>query len=74
MAATSQNTDTGHSAENTSNSSYIPRGTVVAELKLYAPPGDGSKPFNYLDGTPIPEGLPKRKFGDADVPVTIHDV
>ncbi|KAI4131037.1 MAG: hypothetical protein LQ338_001452 [Usnochroma carphineum] len=47
---------------------------VTAELKFYAPPADGSKTFNYPDGTPIPEGLPKRNFGDADLPVDIHDI
>ncbi|KAL8735301.1 MAG: hypothetical protein Q9181_002841 [Wetmoreana brouardii] len=31
----------------------------MAELKFYAPPVDGSKPFNYPDGTPIPKACPK---------------
>ncbi|KAL8960906.1 MAG: hypothetical protein Q9193_002459 [Seirophora villosa] len=53
---------------------FIPRGPVVAELQFYAPPADGSKPFNYPDGTPIPQNLPKRNFGDADLPVTIKDI
>ncbi len=74
MATTTQSTVAPPEVEATHDSSYIPRGTITAELKFYAPPADGSKPFNYPDGTPIPEGLPKRNFGDADLPVTIHDI
>jgi len=74
MAITPQSTVAPTKLEATHNSSYIPRGTVTAELKFYAPPADGSKPFNYPNGTPIPEGLPKWNFGDADIPVTINDI
>ena len=53
-------------------SSYIPRGTVTAELKFYDPPADGSKPWNYVEQPT--DGTPKRNFGDADIPVTITDI
>ena len=56
------------------DSAYIPRGPVNAELKFYAPPADGSRPFNYPGEIEPPEGLPKRNFGDADIPVTITDL
>ncbi|KAL8732860.1 MAG: hypothetical protein Q9166_002461 [cf. Caloplaca sp. 2 TL-2023] len=50
---------------------YIPRGSVTAELKFYAPPVDGSKPWNYVEE---PTEGPKRNFGDIDIPVTITDI
>ncbi|MCJ1286658.1 hypothetical protein MMC26_006004 [Xylographa opegraphella] len=54
--------------------SHIPRGPVTAPLKFFDPPADGSKPFNYPNGTDPPEGLPRRNFGDADILVPIHDI
>ncbi len=59
-------------AKTTHDTSYIPRGSVTADLKFYAPPPDGSKPFNY-PGEP-PRGQVQRNFGDADTPVTIKDI
>ena len=54
------------------DSSYIPRGPVTASLKFYAPPTDGSKPFNYVEAPP--EGQPQRNFGDTDLDVAISDL
>jgi len=41
-------------------------------LKFYAPPSDGSKPFNYVEKAP--QDQPQRNFGDADTPVQINDI
>lgn len=54
------------------DSSYIPRGTVTANLSFYKPPTDGSKPFNYVEQPP--EGQPQRNFSDTSVPIQIHDL
>ncbi|KAI9811765.1 MAG: hypothetical protein M1827_005310 [Pycnora praestabilis] len=50
----------------------VPRGPVASELKFYAAPLDGSKPFNYVE-TP-PAGQPQRNFGDSDLVVEINDI
>jgi len=50
----------------------IPRGPVTAQLNFYAPPTDGSKPFNYVEQPP--PGEPQRNFGEETVPVTIEDI
>lgn len=50
----------------------IPRGPVTSTLSFYAPPSDGSKPFNYVE-TP-PAGQPQRNFGETLQPVTIQDL
>ena len=52
----------------------VPNGPVTVSLKFFAPPPDGSKPFNYPLGTEPPEGYPLRNFGDADIEVTIQDI
>lgn len=49
-----------------------PRGTVSTTLNFYAPPKDGSKPFNYVEKPP--EGQPQCNFGTVEIPVTIHDI
>ncbi|KAL8822152.1 MAG: hypothetical protein Q9191_007103 [Dirinaria sp. TL-2023a] len=72
MGATEPNGDALPTSETVYDSSYIPRGTVTAELKFYAPPVDGSKPWNYVK--PPTDGQPKRNFGDMDIPVTITDI
>ena len=74
MATLTQTTAVPPKTEPAHDSSYIPRGSVTAELKFYAPPFDGSKPFNYPFGTEPPEGKPRRNFGDADIPVMITDI
>ncbi|KAK2797706.1 hypothetical protein FQN51_008285 [Onygenales sp. PD_10] len=51
---------------------YIPRGPVEATLYFYAPPEDGSRPFNFVE-TP-PPGQPRRNYGDVIQKVTIHDI
>lgn len=50
----------------------VPRGTVTADLNFYAPPSDGSAPFNHVD--PPPPGLPVRNYNTATHPVQIHDI
>jgi len=67
-----QTTATPSQIHATHDSSYIPRGSVTAELQFYTPPTDGSKPFNYVESPP--EGQPQRNFGDIDIPVEIHDI
>ncbi|KAF4554458.1 Aspirochlorine biosynthesis protein N-like protein 1 [Elsinoe fawcettii] len=51
--------------------SYVPRGDVSTTLTFYAPPEDGSVPFNYVE-TP-PPGRPQRNYGSTTQPMTIHD-
>lgn len=74
MKATAQTTAAQPNEEAAHDSTYIPRGSVTAELKFYAPPTDGAKPFDYPGKIEPPEGLPKRNFGDADISVTITDI
>ena len=74
MEANTQSTAAQPNTEAAPDYAYIPRGSVTAELKFYAPPADGTKPFNYPGEIEPPEGLPKRNFGDADIPVTITDI
>jgi hypothetical protein len=50
----------------------IPRGPVTAELSFYAPPADGSKPYNYVETQP--EGTPQRNYGQALHDVVIDDL
>ena len=72
MAKIPQSTTAPPSVEVIHKSSYIPRGPVTVSLQFYAPPADGSKPWNYVEQPP--EGRPKRNFGDADTPVIIKDI
>ena len=74
MEPTTQTRKARPNAEAAHDSTYVPRGSVIAELKFYAPPADGAKPFNYPGEIEPPQGLPKRNFGDADIPVTITDI
>ena len=61
-------------ANSTQDSSYIPRGPVIASLQFFDPPADDSKAWNYPLGTEPPSGQPRRNFGDADIAVTITDI
>ena len=71
--ATTKHGDAARLKDQTTHSpTHIPRGSVTAELKFYAPPVDGSKPWNYVNEPK--DGSPKRNFGDADIPVTITDI
>ena len=72
MATPSETTVIPPQLPSNHDTSYIPRGPVTAELKFYAAPTDGSKPFDYPNEPPA--GLPKRNFGDADTAVTIKDI
>ena len=53
-------------------SSTVPRGDVTATLNYFNPPGDNSKPFNFVE-TP-PAGFPQRNFDDNPQPTVIHDI
>lgn len=72
MATQTQTTVAPQKLHAIHDSSHIPRGPVVTNLNFYKAPIDGSKPFNYVESPP--EGQPQRNFGDADIPVTIHDI
>lgn len=56
----------------TTSPSYIPRGPTSASLTFYAPPEDGSAPFNYVE-TP-PPGQPQRNFQELPREVNIDDI
>lgn len=53
-------------------SSRVPRGPVQAKLNFFQSPSDGATPYNYVDS--VPEGEPRRNFGDETREVTINDV
>ncbi len=48
----------------------VPRGTVRAELNFYAPPADGSKPYNIIH----PVGEAERNYGTETRQVAIEDI
>ncbi|GAM89961.1 hypothetical protein ANO11243_080010 [Dothideomycetidae sp. 11243] len=48
----------------------IPRGATSTELTYYAPPADGSAPYNVVD--PLP-GQRQMNYRTTTLPVTIHD-
>jgi len=50
----------------------IPRGPVTATLTFYAPPKDGSAPYQYVESPP--PGEPQRNFGDTQHDVEINDI
>jgi len=52
--------------------SSIPRGPTNASLTFYAPPADGSTPWNYVE-TP-PEGSPQRNYTEHTQPVSVSDI
>ncbi|KAI9845859.1 MAG: hypothetical protein M1830_007489, partial [Pleopsidium flavum] len=78
MSTTTQTLTNGASKTNgtttngTHSADYVPRGPVTSSLKFYAPPSDGSKPFNYVETAP--SGQPQRNFGDNDQAVQINDI
>jgi hypothetical protein len=55
-----------------SNEIEIPRGETQSTLVFYAPPEDGSKPWNYVEKPP--EGSPQRNYGEHPHEVTINDI
>ena len=59
-------------AVNTKEPIEIPRGPVDASLTFYAPPADGSAPFNYVEKPP--QGQPQRNYTEDTHTVTIHDI
>ncbi|GAB7337882.1 hypothetical protein MBLNU457_4274t1 [Dothideomycetes sp. NU457] len=58
------------SASNPSDS--IPRGPTRASLTFYAPPADGSAPWNYVEAPP--EGSPQRNYTEHPHPVLVSDI
>ncbi|WPH00413.1 Hypothetical protein R9X50_00324000 [Acrodontium crateriforme] len=56
----------------TTNDIEIPRGSTTSSLTFYAPPADGSTPWNYVDKPP--EGSPQRNYGEFPHDVMIHDI
>lgn len=74
MSRSAQNGPSTSMVGDDQNSSHIPRGPIIAQLKFFAPPTDGSKPWNYPNGVDPPEGMPRRNFGDLDLPVEIQDI
>ncbi|KAK4569389.1 hypothetical protein LTR86_003152 [Recurvomyces mirabilis] len=56
----------------TTKDSPIPRGETKSKLTFYAPPADGSKPWNYVEAPPA--GSPQRNFGEDEHEVTIQDI
>ncbi|KAK2780351.1 7alpha-cephem-methoxylase p8 chain related protein [Colletotrichum kahawae] len=48
----------------------IPRGDVRATLNFFAPPEDGSAPYNTI----VPEGLPGRNYSDDVQEALLHDI
>lgn len=72
MATTTQTITASQQLQVSHDPTYIPRGALDTKLKFYKAPADGSRPFNYVESPP--EGQPQRNFGDADLPVTIHDI
>jgi hypothetical protein len=50
----------------------IPRGPVAAQITFYAPPPDGSAPFNYVEKPPA--GQPQRNYTEDTHTITIHDI
>lgn len=57
---------------NSSEPIEIPRGPVNTSLTFYAPPLDGSAPFNYVEKPP--PGEPQRNYSEDAHEVTIHDI
>lgn len=73
MATTTITTSTSTSLSGaTSERDYIPRGPVKTQLTFFAPPADGSAPFNYVEKPP--EGQPQRNFGEDTKDVVIDDI
>jgi hypothetical protein len=50
----------------------VPRGSTRSSLVFYAPPKDGSAPWNYVEKPP--EGSPQRNYSEDTHEVTIEDV
>ncbi|KAK4627375.1 Fe(II)/2-oxoglutarate-dependent dioxygenase nvfI [Fulvia fulva] len=55
-----------------SNDIPIPRGEAHSKLVFYAPPADGSAPWNYVEQPP--EGSPQRNYTEDSHEVTINDI
>ncbi|KAH9825949.1 7alpha-cephem-methoxylase P8 chain [Teratosphaeria destructans] len=56
---------------NTTTDIPIPRGETTSKLVFYAPPADGSAPWNYVEPEP---GQQQRNYGEDEHEVTIHDI
>jgi len=71
MATTTQ-THTSADKFGTTADIPIPRGDTTSTLTFYAPPVDGSAPWNYVEQPPA--GHPQRNYGENNHDVTIHDI
>lgn len=71
---TSTSTTLGSTLDTTTSktSIQVPRGPVTSTLVFYAPPADGSAPFNYVE-TP-PAGQPQRNYSEHPHTVSISDI
>ncbi|KAK5800455.1 hypothetical protein VI817_002667 [Penicillium citrinum] len=58
--------------ETSTTSDYIPRGPATTEITFYAPPADGSEPFNYVE-TP-PAGHPQRNYTEFNQKINLTDI
>lgn len=67
-----QQTPTNFTINPSTTSTEIPRGPVSASLTFYAPPTDGSAPFNYVEKPP--PGEPQRNYTEDSHSVTINDI
>jgi hypothetical protein len=67
----SSRSEASHQSNGTPTAS-ITHGDVDVSLNYFNPPGDGSKPFNYVESPP--EGTPQRNFGIFDTQTHMHDI
>ncbi|KAF2095604.1 hypothetical protein NA57DRAFT_44350 [Rhizodiscina lignyota] len=56
----------------TNKGTPVPRGPVTAPLMFYAPPADGSKPWNYVEDPPA--GQPKYNYSLQPREVELNDI
>lgn len=70
--STTTTTETQSHSFGVSKEIEIPRGDTSSTLTFYAPPADGSKPWNYVEQAP--EGSPQRNYGEFNQSVQIHDI
>jgi hypothetical protein len=64
--------DTTTTAASIHDSLQIPRGPVQTKLVFFAPPADGSKPYDY-NGR-VPEGQIQENYGSDIQEVTVNDI
>ena len=60
------------SASHTDSGITVPRGPTRSTLTFYAPPADGSTPWNYVETQP--EGQPQRNYTEFPQEVDLNDI